>query len=104
MYGDRPLEAIVPDHGAFMTFLQQQWDRFLRDRAGQAPRLEPMTFAGPADLPFEHPDIRAYVNSLCLEGGVEPVQGIPRAALGDGWLAVGLLPEAREDIGGRFKN
>ncbi len=103
MYGDWSLEAIVSERSAFMTFLQERWDRFLRTRAGQAQRLEPMAVAGPADLPFEHPDIRVYVDNLCLEGALKPVRGVSREALGDTWLAVGAAAEAREAVGERFR-
>ncbi len=103
MFVDWPLEAIVPDRSAFMTFLQERWDRFIRTKAGQSPRAEQMTVAGPADLPFEHPDIKVYIDNLCLEGALKPVQGVSREAVGDTWLAVGVVAEAREAVGERFR-
>jgi len=103
MFGDWPLEAIVPDRSAFMRFLQERWDHFIRTKAGQASRAEQMMVAGPTDLPFEHPDIKVYVDNLCLEGALKPVQGVSREAIGDTWLAVGVMAEAREAIGERFR-
>lgn len=103
MFGDWPLEVIVPDRSAFMTFLQERWDSLIRTKAGQAPRVDQMTVAGPADLPFEHPDIKVYIDNLCLEGALKPVQGVSREAIGDSWLAVGVMAEAQEDVGDRFR-
>lgn len=102
-FGDWPLEAIVPDRSTFMTFLQERWDRFIRMKAGQAVRDEPLMVAGPEDLPFEYPDIRVYIDNLCLEGALKPIQGVSKEALGDTWLAVGVMAEAEEAVGERFR-
>ena len=103
MFRDWPLEAIIPDRGVFMAFLQERWNRFIRTMAGRDGQIEQMTIAGPVDLPFEHPDIRVYIDNLCLEGTLKPVQGVSRESLGDTWAAVGVMAEAREAIGERFK-
>lgn len=103
LFREWPLEVIVSDRSAFMTFLQERWEHFIRLKVGQAPQVGQMTLAGPADLPFEHPDIKVYVDNLCLEGALKPVQGVSREAVGDTWLAVGVMAEAREDVGERFR-
>lgn len=103
MFGDWSLESIVSDRNAFMTFFQERWDSFIRAKAGQDPRVEQMTVAGPADLPFEHPDIKVYVDNLCLEGVLKPVQGVSKQDVGNSWLAVGVMAEASEAVGERFK-
>jgi hypothetical protein len=103
MFGDWPLESIVSDRNAFMTFFRERWDGFIRAKAGQDPRVEQMTVAGPAGLPFEHPDIKVYVDNLCLEGVLKPVQGVSKQDVGNSWLAVGVMVEAPEGVGERFK-
>src|SRR5690606_4351315 len=36
MFADWPLEAIVPQRNAFLAFLQERWDQFIRNKAGQS--------------------------------------------------------------------
>ena len=80
-FSDWPLEHIVPDRISFFAFLQERWPIFL---AGQAPgeagrTAEPassygLRFPGPASLPFDHEDVRVYIDSLFLEGHLRPVE------------------------------
>ena len=73
-----PLAQIVPDRDAFFAFLQERWPIFLdRLTSGAAavretpPGYAP-AFSGPAELPFDHPDVRVYVDNLFLEGALRP--------------------------------
>ncbi len=102
MFADWPLEAIVPQRNAFLAFLQERWDQFIRSKAGQSTQREEMS-AGPVDLPFDHPDVRVYIDNLCLEGALKPVQGVSKRDIGEDWHAVAVIPEATEAIGERFK-
>ena len=58
-FTDWPLETIVPDRGIFIAFLQERWDRLIRMKAGQIAGSRAIKVAGPAELPFEHPDIKS---------------------------------------------
>jgi hypothetical protein len=96
-FKDWPLEQIVPDRVAFFGFLQERWPVFL---AGEAPGEPPRTaepasayslrFSGPTNLPFDHEDIRVYIDSLFLEGHLRPVEHPRAAAWAETWAAVGL--------------
>ena len=73
-----PLAQIVPDPDAFFAFLQERWPIFL-DRLTYGPaavrEMRPgwaPAFSGPAELPFDHPDVRVYVDNLFLEGALRP--------------------------------
>ena len=75
-----PLEAIVPDRDAFFSFLQERWPLFLDRLAGNAgdgPQDASESFSpdleGPADLPFDHDDVRVYIDNLFVEGMLSPV-------------------------------
>ena len=100
-----PLEAIVPARDAFFSFLQDRWPRFLdrlagnaavgagsRDASGSAG----LALEGPADLPFDHDDIRVYIDNLFLEGMLSAVSHEAGEALRGTWAAVGIRidPEA----------
>jgi len=96
-FPDWPLEQIVPDRVAFFAFLQERWPVFL---AGQAPGetgriAEPassygLRFPGPASLPFDHEDVRVYIDSLFLEGHLRPIEHPRAPAWAKTWAAVGL--------------
>jgi hypothetical protein len=104
LFIDWPLEQIVPDRVAFFAFLQERWPLFL---AGQAPgetgrTSEPASsygfhFPGPASLPFDHEDVRVYIDSLFLEGHLRPVEHPRGAAWAKTWAAVGLRIDPTAD-------
>lgn len=91
-----PLETIIPDREAFFAFLQERWPIFL-DRAatqdnGVCEEKVPYGFEypGPADLPFDHDDIRVYIDNLFVEGLLEAVPNDRAASLSKSWLAIGI--------------
>ena len=96
-FDDWPLEQIVPDRKAFFAFLQERWPLFL-DRVSvsdskelsECSRPYGLQFEGPIDIPFDHDDVRIYVDNLFLEGALHPVAHERAEALSDKWLAAGL--------------
>ena len=99
-----PLAAILPDRDAFFAFLQERWPRFL-DRlaggigAGELRDVEGapgLAIGGPADLPFDHADVRVYIDNLFVEGMLRPAVHESGRALRGEWAAVGVRidPEA----------
>ena len=105
-----PLEAIVPDRDAFFSFLQERWPLFLDRLAGNAgggPRDASETFSpdleGPADLPFDHDDVRVYIDNLFVEGMLSPVSHEAGATLRGTWAAVGIHFDSEADKSRRLK-
>ena len=99
-----PLEAILPDRDAFFAFLQERWPLFLDRLAGGIGADElrdvegtaDLAIGGPADLPFDHDDVRVYIDNLFVEGMLRPVCHGSGHALRGEWAAVGIRidPEA----------
>ena len=98
-----PLETIVPDRDAFFSFLQERWPLFLDRLAGNAgdgsqdaSGSVSLELEGPADLPFDHDDVRIYIDNLFLEGMLSAVSHEACDALRGEWAAVGIRidPEA----------
>ena len=99
-----PLTTIVPDRGAFFAFLQERWPPFLdrlMENTGGSDRQEVegapgLAIGGPADLPFDHEDVRVYIDNLFVEGMLRPVGHESGHALRGEWAAVGVRidPEA----------
>ena len=105
-----PLEAIVPDRDAFFSFLQERWPLFLDRLAGNdgdGPRDASDSFSpdleGPADLPFEHGDVRVYIDNLFVEGMLSPVSHEAGDALHGVWAAVGIHVDREADKSRRLK-
>lgn len=99
-----PLEMIIPDREAFFTFLQERWPIFLnrsaqQDRTGvrEDEKLYSFEVPGPSDLPFDHDDIRVYIDNLFLEGLLEAVPHEQPESLSQSWLAIGIRTDDKAD-------
>lgn len=99
-----PLERIVPSKERFLAFLAERWPHFLIAKGlevvpGREPALP--TIAGPLDLPFDHDDVRVYMDNLFVEGFLDPISSV-RAVEGDQWFAVGIVGSPASSFEGRF--
>ena len=97
---DWPLAEIVPSRTAFLGFLQERWPIFLRRRnqARADSVREPdepygLRFQGPVDIPFDHDDVKIYIDNLFLEGHLIPTDKVSRADVADPWMLVGVVSE-----------
>jgi hypothetical protein len=109
LFDEWPLEVLLPDRGAFLTFLQERWPIFLDrmvapDVTGIVERHKEygLTIDGPADLPFEHHDIRVYVDSLLLDGLLHPVAHTQAEILSGTWVGLGVQNNSAEAQGRRL--
>jgi hypothetical protein len=104
-FDDWPLEVLAADREAFFAFLQERWPIFLdrltgRDRsadAGEGGGTYDLTMTGPANLPFEHPDIQVYIDNLFLEGLLTSVAHEDAETLVTTWVNIGVCTDASED-------
>ena len=90
-----PLDVVVRDANSFFDFLQERWPRFLKRYQQLTIVKEDLfdsdfRFNGPADLPFDHQDIRVYIDNLFLEGKLTPVNVSETLIEADSWIHVGL--------------
>jgi PglZ domain len=94
------LEEIVPDREAFFTFLQERWQVFLDRLAGKTTSPDvgkALQFGGPLDLPFEHSDVRVYIDTLFLERSLRPIAHPCAAALAKQWAVIGISIDPQAD-------
>ena len=92
-----PLEMIIPYRGAFFAFLQERWPAFLDhrvmaadNRAAEDRAVYDLSIPGPIALPFDHDDVRVYLDNLFLEGYLQPVAHPRATLLKEKWIAAGL--------------
>lgn len=96
-FDEWPLESIVPHREAFFEFLQERWPKFLDQVAtGRSTSTEerheihPLKYSGPTDLPFDHQDIRVYIDNLFVEGLLHAVSHEKVADLAKTWAVIGV--------------
>ncbi|WP_419910287.1 BREX-3 system phosphatase PglZ [Hoeflea sp.] len=95
-----PLEAIVADEATFYAFLNERWPAYLRHHDSSGFREEGaeygLAYPGPDRLPFDHHDIRVYIDNLFVEGKLKPV-GLPEGAPEpQGWMRSGIAGDAAD--------
>jgi hypothetical protein len=102
-----PISELFASLATFLRVVQAAWERFLKGQGIEGSRVaepSPPEYVGDregkTEIPFEHPDIRALIDSMFLDGTLHPllVQKVP-ADVPD-WLAIGIVrdPAARRNL------
>ena len=112
MFEAWPLHEILSDREAFFAFLQERWpsfldrqtadDRSIREQA-VSMETESLRFPGPIEIPFEHRDIRVYIDNLFLEGFLEPVTHPNADRLAGSWEIAGIKTDPEADLKRRLE-
>ena len=96
-FTDWPLEPIVSNSADFYAFLQERWalriesETSLSDQQIKEPtEAYGLRFSGPTALPFEHDDVKVYLDNLFSEGLLKPVSVATTEKISDEWLFVGI--------------
>ena len=99
-FRDWPLGSIVPNREEFFGFLQQRWRPFL-DAVAEGPVVtEPA--ASPEALPFDHEEVRVYMDNLFAEGHLQPISHWGARTLRSTWHRAGIRWNEREDAAARL--
>ena len=109
-FNEWPLYRLMTDREAFFDFLQERWPAFLDREANKTKSLirendqpENLNIEGPVDLPFEHHDIRVYIDNLFVEGLLHSVHHDHSEDLSKSWVRIGIKATSLEDRTRRFK-
>ena len=109
-YDGWPLESIVPDRAAFISFLQERWPIFIDRLVGQTKadfKQNELSCSfqvpGPSDLPFEHDDIRVYIDNMFIEGILEAIPYEQIDQLTSSWVTIGLRTDNATILSRRMK-
>lgn len=103
-FDDWPLETLVSDREAFFAFLQERWPIFLdreaaKGTSGICENKKPygLSIEEPVDLPFDHHDIRIYIDNLFVEGLLHSVPHEHTDTLSRTWVGIGVRTAPIED-------
>ena len=97
-----PLVEIVSDDDAFFTFLQERWPVFLghlgkEDLVSEAAPNYGLKYSGPDLLPFDHQDIKVYIDNLFVEGKLAPIKPPEILVDADSWVRIGIAEAGVDD-------
>ena len=94
-FKDWSLAKIIPDAEQFFTFIQERWPIFLENlkqsnQVKEDSKAYELKIEGPIRLPFDHQDIRVYIDNLFVEGKLTPVD-LPNIGIEkDSWILSGV--------------
>jgi hypothetical protein len=88
-----PLADILPQREKLLRFLQDEWALFLAALTDQGQ---------PCRVPFQHEDVRAYTDTLFLDGSLTPVERESVAGL-PAWVRTGVVHDPKADAVRRFR-
>jgi hypothetical protein len=104
LFDDWPLETLVSDREAFFAFLQERWPIFLDREATKGAsgvredeKSYSLAIEGPVDLPFDHHDIRVYIDNLFVDGLLHSVSHDHAGTLSRTWVGIGVRTAPIED-------
>lgn len=95
-FKDLPISELFASKSAVLRTVQDAWYRYLSRLGLTGTRTgepTPADFSAKADVPFEHPDVRALVDSMFLDGLLHPL-AIQGATVGiPDWGKVGIVQD-----------
>lgn len=101
--GHLPIEDFLSSRTTMVRTIQSAWSRFLEERGAEIdpsdrdPASEVVTGV---EIPFEHADIRVIVDTLFLEGALQPVNVRTAPATLPDWIKLGAIqsPTSLRDL------
>ncbi len=97
-----PLSEIVLDDEAFFAFLQERWPIFLSQFCSvnqmreDSPEYD-LKYPGPVRLPFDHQDIKVYIDNLFLDGKLTPVEVTDIEVEAGSWVRSGIAAPSTDN-------
>ena len=109
LFDDWPLDTLISDREAFFAFLQERWPIFLEHEASEVTSnvrdgnsAFGLSIPGPTDLPFDHHDIRIYIDNLFVEGFLHPISHARTDTMVKSWTCIGVKSDPTEDSARRL--
>jgi PglZ domain len=92
-----PIKELVGDRAFALKATQSAWLRYLQSfsRASEGSGNQDGSADSGLAIPFDHPDIRMVVDSLFLEGCLEPVAAEAISGCAPAWVEVGIKKDVQ---------
>jgi hypothetical protein len=102
-FGTLPIGDLFSSKSFLLRVVQSAWDHFLALKGvtgSRAADVKPPEEIPDAAIPFEHPDVRVIVDSMFLEGMLQPLEAQERPEGFPDWARVGIVddPNALEKL------
>lgn len=92
-FAEWPVESILQSRERFLRFLQDEWPHFLDSLGGTGEQCR---------VPFDHQDVRAYIDTFFLDGSLKPIAREDSANL-PAWVRPGVIQDEQGDAVRRFR-
>jgi len=101
-FNDWALSKVVTDAEHFFAFVQERWPIFLNSLKQKGSIKENyqdycLKIQGPAILPFNHQDIRVYIDNLFIERALIPVEFPDINTEKNSWILSGIQAAKSDD-------
>ncbi|MBP7562849.1 MAG: BREX-3 system phosphatase PglZ [Candidatus Cloacimonetes bacterium] len=101
-FNDWALSKVVTDAEHFFAFVQERWPIFLNSLKQKGSIKENyqdycLKIQGPAILPFNHQDIRVYIDNLFVERNLTPVEFPDINTEKNSWILSGIQAAKSDD-------
>jgi len=106
LFAGQPVADWLSSRSALLRVVQDAWYRFLeklklegrRVAEPEPPSLGAGKVSAEIEIPFDHTDVRAIIDSMFLDGSLHPlaVSGVPASV--PGWIRAGIV----EDVWSQF--
>jgi hypothetical protein len=90
-----PLARLFSSRTAMLQAVQQAWERYVKGHGLSGRRIGEGEPPWPAELeiPFDHPEVRVFIDSMFLDGALHPIEIDGSAAGLPDWAQVGVIPD-----------
>jgi hypothetical protein len=89
--GDLPIAELLSSKSYMLRAVQASWGDFLSQFGIQHNTVSEAQIS--LSVPFEHPDVRVIVDTLFLEGALQPVEVFGCPTDMPGWIKVGMVED-----------
>jgi hypothetical protein len=102
-FGEWPLKEILSDSTYFYSFLQERWKYFVIKTYSKKKKNDELEnwvfkFKGPVKIPFDHQNIRVYIDNLFAERKLNPVSVTNINIEDHSWIWSGIKEKDSENI------
>ena len=100
LFLDLPLVDLFEAKKLMVSFVQDAWHRFLTSRGIEVATVPLAETDNNLSIPFDHPDVRVFVDSMFLEGTLQPVTVKGTKPTLPDWVKAGIIddPHAVEQL------